>query len=562
MQKKLLLAVMFFLFPLLCRAEAAATWVLNPQENKTPLPAAVSAQRFQTKNANLPTLAPTPIWDTATQQWAFQTPQNQDFTGWLYSYNDLLPQIKDLTFWVDSFKKEYDHVVVLGMGGSSLSAEVLRSLFGKKKGYPQLTVLDSSNPDQIQAFSSSAPLQRTLFIIASKSGTTVEMVYSYYFFYDLLRQQMENPGQNFIAITDEGSSLAQDAHNKNFRALFLNRKDIGGRFSALSYFGMVPALIAGYPVEEMLSRAQQYAAALEQGDTLPLVLAQLIAPEAGKNARRLFIKIPKNLATFSLWIEQMLSESLGKEGKSSLPVVTTRLDAGILKQGDTLVEFTSRLPRNIHATQPYLALKFSDKKDMAKQFLLWEFATVYAAQKMKIDPFNQPDVALSKKMTNEVMRAPSADLTTPFLTTRALKDYSLTEENWTAQLPLLADQADYLNILLFANPTPQAKKEAARFARALERKTKKPVLVTFGPRYLHSLGQTYKGGANNGLFIMISQAKETLPVPGKGPMKDLFLAQAYGDFVAMDRLDRKLIKIHLKPHRSLKQFLRQTAKNI
>ncbi|MBQ4493283.1 MAG: hypothetical protein II972_01585, partial [Elusimicrobiaceae bacterium] len=267
------------------------------------------------------------LWGQAPSKWEVnaKNPQAIDYLGWLYVYNQILNQEENLKNAAKAARQDYKDVIVLGMGGSSLGVEVLRSVFGKEKAYPALQIFDSSNPDQLLDLEKRLDLTKTLFIVSSKSGTTAETLYGYYYFYDKLAKLTNTPGKHFVAITDKGSFLDKEATQKGFLYTFLNRTDIGGRFSVLSYFGMAPAALAGYDIKNILDSAQEYSIALKRGDSLPLILAKTITQVNTKANAKMYLKLDKSLYSFGLWIEQLLSESLGKAGKGVVPVTVKDL---------------------------------------------------------------------------------------------------------------------------------------------------------------------------------------------------------------------------------------------
>lgn len=474
--------------------------------------------------------------------------------GWLYVYDDMLPEAAGLMAWAADIKNQYDHCIVVGMGGSSLSVEVMRVLFGKKKGYPELMILDTSNPDTFIDLESKIDLSRTLFIISSKSGTTSETVYGYNYFFDKVKKVKNNPGDNFIAITDKGSFLNKEAEAKNFKRFFLNRKDIGGRFSALSYFGMVPAAIAGYDIEGILASAHNYSLSLKEGEQLPVILANAISPTGAAKSKRVFLNFDKKLYALGLWIEQLLSESLGKDGKEVVPVVVEKIEKDLLTNDDVII-FTKKNKQKVSSyDNAAFSLVVKNETEIGKVFLLWEFVAAVSGEVMGINPFNQPDVELAKKLAKEMMKQDDATLSKSLdLSGAVSRGYpGTTLEDIFVKA---GGKASYITLMLYAQLDKKEEKAVQKFAKKLQDKTKTPVVITYGPRYLHSLGQMHKGGANTGFFIIITNVEKDLFVPSSGSMRKLFLAQAYGDFLAIDEKGGSAVKINLKNSVSLDKYL-------
>lgn len=482
--------------------------------------------------------------------------ENTDYTGWLYSYHQLWEQLPQLEKWAKTIKPRYKYLVVIGMGGSSLSAETLRQLFGKQPKAPELIVLDTSHPDTLIKTERSIKLSDTLFIIASKSGSTTETIYAYDYFWEKMQKITDTPQKHFIAITDEGSYLTKQAHDKNFLALFINREDIGGRFSALSYFGMIPALLAGYDVEGILTSARQYSKHLQENPSLMEYLAQTLTPRQ-KNHKRLFLSLDKKLNGFGLWIEQMISESLGKEEKGIIPLLlnNTKMPHTLTKE-DILIAIGRKQPS---FDKKFFFLHFEKPTDIGKFFLLWEVVTVRTGELMKINPFNQPDVNLSKSLTKKILKEGNTDFSNTAFSNAIMQKIMQKNGNKTLTLKNIlrthTENVDYISLLLYIQPDNSDRKAIRNFVKHWQCELNIPFSITQGPRYLHSLGQLHKGGPNNGLFIIISQVNQDLFAKEKS-FKNLLLAQSYGDFQALDENGRKAILINLPPEVSLKDFLR------
>lgn len=465
-------------------------------------------------------------------------------TGWLYSYKELAKQLPTLSQWAQTVQNKFENCIVLGMGGSSLSVSTLSSLYGKIPGKPKLIVLDTSHPDTIWEIEKKINLKKTIFIVSSKSGTTVETMYSFEYFWNKISRLTPNPEKHFIAITDEGSPLAEQAKQQNFEALFLNPKDIGGRFSALSYFGMIPALIAGYDVEGILREASLYSLYLSKNEEELSSLINELTPAKGSSSKRVFIVLDKELRGFGLWIEQLLSESLGKNGKGVIPLVETS-ESALLHTPEDAVIYISKKPKK---GKKDLFLSFQKNSNIGKFFLLWEIATTCVGEKMEINPFNQPDVDLSKKRAKELLTQGMA-LPTDFLFSQFIERES--QETLKVTFEKNAHKAEYIALLLYTSPT----KEDLKTIEKWKEKINLPLIVTIGPRYLHSLGQLYKGGENNGFFIIITHVKKDISFEEKS-FRVLLLSQALGDFQAMNEKGRRAIFVNIPPDQKLSSFIK------
>lgn len=342
------------------------------------------------------------------------------FLGWQKVYDWTLERIEDVLNFAAQAKTEFDHCVVMGMGGSSLAPEVFRTVFGKQAGFPELIVLDTTNADWIGAARKRIDPAKTLFIFASKSGGTVEPASQFAYFWDEVKKAgVKEPGKNFIAITDPGTGLEDLAKKNKFRKTFLNPADIGGRFSALSMFGIVPAALMGVDVKKILEIAKAQAATF--GPEAPVKenaavkLGALMGAGFSNHSKdKLTILTPKEIATFGLWAEQLVAESTGKEGKGIVPVVGEGLYKNFDYREDRLFVHIS-LPvdddkriKNIaddlaDRGYPVMTIEMEDAYQLGAQFLLWEIATAAAGAIMGIDPFDQPNVQAAKTLTKNVL---------------------------------------------------------------------------------------------------------------------------------------------------------------
>lgn len=473
----------------------------------------------------------------------------------------------------------FRQAVVLGMGGSSLCVEVLRSVFGAAPGRLELLTLDSTHPDAVAALAARLDLDKTLFIVASKSGGTVEPNAFFDYFWDLVsRRPGAKPGRQFVAITDTGTSLEKMSRERGFRKTFLNPSDVGGRFSALTLFGLVPASLAGVDAGELLSRARQAAASFSPQtatrDNAALRLGAFIGCHARDGRDKLTLVLPPSFESLGLWIEQLVAESTGKEGRGVLPVTGEDLAAPsaygrdrafvrLSLKGRAEPKVDAALSALEQAGHPVLRLDMGDALDLSAQFLLWEVATAAAGYLLKVNPFDQPDVQTAKDRAKEALNglrdaAPEkASLRAGGLAAfadagllTALKadggqDRPL-REVLSAHLARVK-AGDYVAILSFLPETDDNRHALDEIRSRLRALTPAPVTSSWGPRYLHSTGQLHKGGPAKGVFLVLGDSgKGDLPVPGKPySFGDLCRAQAKGDAAAMLSCGRRLLRLDL-----------------
>ncbi len=493
------------------------------------------------------------IWQKDHTVWSPDPSEIANRLGWLTVADQMKREVTALTSFADEIRSTgFTHVVLLGMGGASLGAEVLRQTFGRVKGYPELIVLDSTVPDRIISVTRQIDLLKTLFIVASKSGGTIETLSLYKHFRNLVEQTAgkNGAGLHFIVITDAGSSLEKLAKEAHFRRAFLNPADIGGRYSVLSYFGLVPAALAGIDITELLSRAS----AMSQACHSPLPgnpgghLGALIGGAALKGQDKLTLITSPALDSFGLWLEQLIAESTGKEGRGIIPVIGEPLvDAAYYGDDRTFVYLRLKNDRNDATDKLSAQLKISgrevtmldltDRFDLGAEFFRWEFATAVAGALLGINPFDQPDVQATKDVTMRMLQeyhssgklpaAPAAD---------SLKE-----------LLQQAKTGRYFAIMTYLNQTPDIDRAIADLRKKLVEKYRIATTLGYGPRFLHSTGQLHKGGPNGGLFLQLTaDVKQDVPIPGDHyTFRVLAEAQASGDFQTLKLRGRTVIRVHL-----------------
>jgi glucose-6-phosphate isomerase len=488
--------------------------------------------------------------------------------GWLTVASQMVDVADELVGFAEEVRSSgFEHVMVCGMGGSSLCPEVLARTFGRQPGFPELLVLDSTDPDVIAAFQQRIDVERCLFIIASKSGSTTEPNVFQKFWYEEVRKRRENPGENFIAITDPGSPLVDTATELGFRKTFLNQSDIGGRYSALSYFGMVPAALMGLDVRRFLDRAREAEKSCLAEDNAALQLGVQMGQNANAGRDKLTLVIDPALETLGLWIEQLIAESTGKEGKGILPVNGETLGQPEVYGDDRLFvsislgpasdETKAKLDALASAGHPVLYRELAEVYDLGAEFFEWEFATACAGWALGINPFDQPNVQEAKDATKELLtsfeRRGQLEPRTELATDERLTIYGKENGEKTSVAEVLRAHlatikpGDYIAFLNYIEETPEIDQQFQDLRTQLRSATKCAVTVGYGPRFLHSTGQLHKGGPDTGVFFQIIANDTTdLAVPGEPfTFSILKQAQALGDFRALAKRGRRVIGIDL-----------------
>ncbi|MCQ2410744.1 MAG: hypothetical protein MJ053_04520 [Elusimicrobiaceae bacterium] len=514
----------------------------------------------------------TKFWERDASLWK-KDKESQDFIvqflGWQKVYDWTLDHLEEVLNFAKDVKENFKHCVVMGMGGSSLAPEVFRTVFGKQDGYPELIVLDTTNPDWVSAARARINPAQTLFIFASKSGGTVEPSSQFAYFFDEVKKSgVKEPGQNFAAITDKSTGLEALAKQHKFRHTFINPSDIGGRFSALSFFGIVPAAIMGVDVKKILTLAKEQAASfgpqapLKENAALKLG-ALMGACNVNHGRDKLTLLTPKDLATFGLWAEQLVAESTGKEGKGVVPVAGETLQANFdyredrffvhLSTGSEDDKRLSELAAQLDEHEvPLLTIEINSLYELGALFLLWEIATAAAGAILAINPFDQPNVQEAKTMTKEVLAKLAkgdipAEITAPILVSKDIAD-EVKLETLAQDVYSLLESNDYVALLPYVYPSPDTERALTTLREKIMQRTKRAVLFGYGPRYLHYTGQLHKGDGNNGVFIIFSAEPENdIQIPGQHySFGQLCNAQALGDFQALESKGRRVIKLHLK----------------
>jgi transaldolase / glucose-6-phosphate isomerase len=477
----------------------------------------------------------------------------------------------------------FTQAVLLGMGGSSLCVEVLKLTFGKISGHPEFLVLDSTDPAQIKALDAKLDLAKTIFIVSSKSGSTLEPNIFKQYFFDRLKQVVgaAEAGKHFIAITDPGSNMQKVAEADGFRHVFFGLPSIGGRYSALSDFGMIPGAIQGLDIHKLLDRAEEMVhactAAVPAGENAGVILGTILGT-AQKNGRdKVTIITSPGIGDLGAWLEQLLAESTGKEGKGIIPVDREQLASPDVYGSDRVFAYLrlatapdakqdSAVDAIEKAGQPVVRITVPDLYDVAQEFFRWEIATAVAGSIIGINAFNQPDVEASKietrKLTSEYEQKGSLPPESPVLQEAGIKLF--TDEKNAAALKLAVGgdatlvgylrahlnrlhAGDYFGLLGYIQMNDAHESQLQSIRHAVRGKKHVATCLGFGPRFLHSTGQAYKGGPNSGVFLQITcDDAADIPVPGqKYTFGIVKAAQARGDFQVLADRNRRALRVHL-----------------
>jgi transaldolase / glucose-6-phosphate isomerase len=515
--------------------------------------------------------------------------------GWLGVTEEQLKGIFALKKLAADIKKaKFRHAVLLGMGGSSLCVEVLRLTFGKFGGHPELHVLDSTDPAQIKALEKKLDLKKTICIVSSKSGSTLEPNIFKQYFYERIRQKVgeKEVGGRFIAVTDPGSKMEQVAQTDHFRHIFHGVPSIGGRYSALSHFGTVPGAIMGLDLTKFLKITEKMVKACGPA-TAPeknpgVILGTILGVAANHGRDKITIFTSPGISDLGAWLEQLIAESTGKVGKGIIPVDREKIGKPAVYGNDRVFAYVRLAKENNKAMdaavtalekagQPVVRIVVGSKMDLGQEFFCWEIATATAGSIIGINTFNQPDVEASKietrKLTSEYETTGKLPAEAPFFEDQGLKLFA--DEKNAAALKNNADLAgvlrthlgrigagDYFALLAYIQMN-DAHEKALQATRHLVRDTKKSATcLGFGPRFLHSTGQAYKGGPNSGVFLQITcDDAADIPVPGqKYTFGIVKAAQARGDFSVLSERGRRALRIHLG--KNVKGDLAKLAKAI
>jgi transaldolase/glucose-6-phosphate isomerase len=532
-----------------------------PEELKTAVHTSLDDWKREDKIARL--------WQKDATLWT-----NTDEAKWLAWLDVVGAELNDLQKYKEFAEdvKQFDSIVLLGMGGSSLCPEVLSITYGKTHFH----ILDSTVPSQVKTVENKVDLAKTLFIVASKSGSTLEPNCFKQYFYERVSQAVgkENAGKHFVAITDPGSKMQSVAERDGFRKIFFGNPEIGGRFSALSPFGIAAGTSMGLDMEDFLNRADEMVSACknqELSENPGAVLGTILGVAHSQGRDKLTIFTSDDIYDVGAWLEQLIAESTGKEGVSIIPVDREFIQG---EYGDERVFVylrTKDSPESFAVEdlekqdQPVIRIVFDDKMNLGQEFFRWEFATAVAGSIMQINPFNQPDVESAKveakELTNAYEETGSLPAESPFFEENGIKLFS--DEANVSELDSLVEEKnlanylkahfsrikenDYFALLAYIEMSQEHENLLQELRHFVLDTKKVATCLGFGPRFLHSTGQAYKGGANNGVFLQItSDDAVDFPVPEQkytfGVVKS---AQARGDFQVLVDRKRRALRVHL-----------------
>jgi transaldolase/glucose-6-phosphate isomerase len=503
------------------------------------------------------------LWAKDPTLW-FSKPQPEitDRMGWLALPEIMRNNLEELSSFAGQIKDEgISHVVLLGMGGSSLAPDVFRKTFGNAPGYPGLLVLDSTHPSAVLSVGDKLDLNRTLFIVSSKSGTTLETLSLFRYFWNKVRPNTDAPGKHFIAITDSGTPLMKLAQERSYRRIFEANPDVGGRYSALTYFGMVPAALIGMDIHKLFDRAriasENCAFGVSEEKAAGIILGASLG-EISRDRNKLTFIASDSIRSFPDWLEQLIAESTGKDGKGILPVAgepsmpvseysLDRFFVFLTLAGESNRELENRMNALKQAGHPFVRIELSDKFDLGREIFSWEVAVASAGSVLGIHPFNQPDVHLAKDFTKKAMEKIGKE-----------KEES-DEETWSLDEPETLVQAlkgwleqakpgDYIALQAFLPPSEETTEALQDIRFELLKQTRLATTLGYGPRFLHSTGQLHKGGPNNGLFLQIvDEPVSDLHIPETDyDFRTLIKAQSSGDYQALKERGRRVLRVNLE----------------
>ena len=579
--------------PAVAKARVGTPRANEPSPRPRPAPPAVGAQTLSLPTGLAAevrgTLAEWGAGEKMARLWrgdaALWTGRDEDrWVGWLRLVEQQRARREEFGRVAEDVRLAgFGHVVVLGMGGSSLCPDVFARTFGRLPGFPQLRVLDSTVPAQVRALEREIDLRRTLFIAASKSGTTLEAAVLVAYFLDRVKSLLgTGAGGRFMAITDPGSDLERLAQREGFRKVFHGVPSVGGRFSALSHFGMVPAAAMGVSVPRLLDRAVLMADACaadrpsEQNPGLVLGVALGAAARDGRD--KLTLVVSPKLAALGDWVEQLVAESLGKHGKGVVPVVGETPGTPRVSTDDRFYVYVRLTPspsaeqdRAVAAIEksgaPVVRIDVADPVDLGQEFFRWEIATAVAGSILGVNPFDQPDVEAAKvaarkgttayeetgslppevaRVQGDGLRLMADPANAQVLATDAREQ---TPAGWIRAHLGRIGKGDYVALVAFLPQNPQNAATLQEIREAIRHSSRAASTLGFGPRYLHSTGQLHKGGPNSGVFLVITADDvEALPIPGRRfGFGVLARAQARGDLDVLAERGRRALRVHLGP---------------
>lgn len=515
------------------------------------------------------------IWNRDHTVWDDNPDEISNRLGWLDSVETTSKAIGEIKEFVQSVINDgFTHALLMGMGGSSLAPEVFRLTFGVREEHLDLTVIDSTHPDAVREFSKKLKAEKTLYIVSTKSGGTVETISFMKYFYNKTLNELgkDNAGKHFAAITDPGSGLEEMAKELNFRKIFLNDPNIGGRYSALSLFGMVPAALVGIDVNQFLTKTKMMVEECKNNaNNSAAELGVILSVLANEKIDKVTFVTSPEIKYFGAWVEQLVAESTGKNSKGILPVDLEEVLAPEFYSKDRLFVYMkmkndSTYDLQINALKdavfPIIEIELNDIYDLGKEYFRWEFATVIAGWALNIQPFDQPNVesakVVARKMIGEYKETGKLPESKPNFTEDGIsvsgniKSNNL-KDSLNEFLQNIIEGESYVAIHAYLKPEEETTNQLQSIRTAIQKKYKVATTIGYGPRFLHSTGQLHKGDAGNGLFIQfIGDPKENLLIPDVPQGNEssisfgvLIKAQVVGDREALVENDRQVMTIDL-----------------
>ena len=517
------------------------------------------------------------IWNKDYTVWSDSPNEITNRLGWLHSPEHSKAALAEINRFVEEIRVEnFENALLLGMGGSSLAPEVFQNIFGHKDGYLKLSVLDSTDPNAVLNMTKKFDPAKTLYIVSTKSGGTVETISFMKYFYNFVLSKLgaEKVAKHFIAITDSGSGLQQMAEDLKFRKIFLNDPNIGGRYSALSLFGIVPAALVGIDAAKILARAESSRVESKNENSTSGILGAIMGTLANDHVDKVTFVISPQINPFGAWVEQLIAESTGKIGKGILPVESESVELPEFYSNDRVFVYIklkndstldSKVEKLKAAKFPVVEIIWNDLYDLGAEYMRWELATAIASWKIKIQPFDQPNVEAAKVLAREMLKAYKEEGKLPSLdpvvkeneiTVYGKVNYSNVTDAINSFLKKAADKVQplrYVCIQAYLTPNEATTKALQEFRTKIQKKYKVATTVGYGPRFLHSTGQLHKGDAGNGLFIQFTSGiKEDAAIPDEAGKTEssisfgvLISAQALGDYHALVDNKRKVIRFDL-----------------
>ena len=514
------------------------------------------------------------IWKKDYTVWSENPAEISNRLGWLDSPSQMKDSIKDINDFVEEVRKEgFENALLLGMGGSSLAPEVFSRIFGTAKGYLNLFVLDSTHPDNVDELIRKLDPRKTLYIVSTKSGGTIETISFMKFFYSHVAKNIgsNEAGKHFLAITDPGSGLEDYAKKLHYRKIFLNNPDIGGRFSAISMFGLVPAALLGVNIEKLLVEAYKLIEESKKGilSNSSAKVGAFAGVLANNGIDKLTYIISKSLYPFGVWVEQLIAESTGKIGKGILPVEGEKiLDLSTYNKDKVFVylrlqnetEYSNEVRELLKAGFPVITIEMADRYELCAEFFRWEFATAVIGRLLEVQPFDQPDVESAKIIARETIKAYQKEGKLPLLETTLSEDgIDVVSEFNAVTLKSTLDQFfeknldkqnGYVSIQAYVKNDETTITALQKLRDAIQEKYPVSTTIGIGPRFLHSTGQLHKGDKGNGVFIQFfAPNKSDYNIPEE-PLSEsssfsfgvLVNAQSLGDRQALLNKGRKVIR--------------------